>query len=165
MGKAAKESTTKVHRMRHPHAHRVSRIARGARATDTIAALARLILHSTLRLCQRGGDFVLKLESLLLKSFEHFIRCWLFFRLDPMNLAIDLIIASGKPFELVVGLPQSLDQLGLVGKLLLELVRDLNHRMSSTFSIRVRAIAIIDSVVSAMSISLAANWHYSAQPA
>jgi hypothetical protein len=62
------------------------------------------------------GDLILELEAIFFESFKHRILGRLVFRLDAMNLAIDVVVTDGKSFEDVVVPREPLDQRGLVGK-------------------------------------------------
>lgn len=56
-----------------------------------------------------GGNLVLQLEAMLLEVFEHFIGCRLVSRFDPMERAIDLVIAGREAREIVIGLDKPTD--------------------------------------------------------
>lgn len=85
-------------------------------------------LHSALGPRQHAGDLILELEAFLLEVFEHLIRGRLFLRLDPKDLAIDLVVTAGPSPKQIIGLFEPHDERGLVGKLVLQFVWDVHRR-------------------------------------
>ena len=66
------------------------------------------------------------------ESFKHRILGRLFFRLDAINLAIDVVVADGQSFEEITVPREPFDERGLAGKLFRQFVRNVRRLGQAT---------------------------------